>query len=48
MYDIPDECCDAFRSSHMKSSGINKETIAKPMLTMLYLEYLVNILRDIG
>ncbi|KAJ8317581.1 hypothetical protein KUTeg_005485 [Tegillarca granosa] len=48
VYDCPDEVMDAFRHEMMKTTGINNNTISKPMLTMHYLDELIKRLRDIG
>ncbi|XP_062591392.1 cilia- and flagella-associated protein 46-like [Saccostrea cucullata] len=47
-YDIPDEIIEAFHHDMMKVTGVNSHTIQKPMLTLYYLDTLVNCLRDIG
>ncbi|XP_056005172.1 cilia- and flagella-associated protein 46-like isoform X7 [Ostrea edulis] len=47
-YDLPDEVIEAFHHDMMKVTGINSHTIQKPMLTLHYLDTLVECLRDVG
>ncbi|KAL3864704.1 hypothetical protein ACJMK2_006363 [Sinanodonta woodiana] len=48
VYDIPDEVMEAFKHEMMKSTGINPNTVVKPMLTLHYLDMLYDMLRDQG
>ncbi|XP_069140158.1 cilia- and flagella-associated protein 46-like isoform X2 [Argopecten irradians] len=48
VYDAPDEVVEAFSSEQMKVNGINSNTIVKPMLTLHYLDTLIQMLRDVG
>ncbi|XP_071793797.1 cilia- and flagella-associated protein 46-like isoform X3 [Asterias amurensis] len=47
MYDVPDEMREAFKEDHT-GEGINRDSIAKPTLTLYYLDSLVTELRSIG
>lgn len=48
VYDIPDEVIEAFKHDMMSETGINKNTLVKPMLTLHYLESLIIKLRELG
>ncbi|KAL4232411.1 Cilia and flagella associated protein 46 [Mactra antiquata] len=48
VYDVPDEVIEAFNHEMMTETGVNKHTLLKPMLTLHYLDSLVEQLRTIG
>ncbi|XP_041368336.1 cilia- and flagella-associated protein 46-like isoform X2 [Gigantopelta aegis] len=47
-YDAPDELLEAFKQEAMKKTGINSETIEKPMLSLHTLNTLMTMLSGVG
>nr|KAG5695793.1 hypothetical protein BaRGS_013391 [Batillaria attramentaria] len=48
IYDAPEEIVEALQHETMHKTGINENTLPKPMLTMHYLNSLTKQLRDLG